>query len=33
VLNVEPIPLAEKFARFDERWRPNDVGELNERHV
>ena len=30
---IEPINLAEKLARFDERWRPKVVAELNGQHV
>jgi mannose-6-phosphate isomerase-like protein (cupin superfamily) len=30
---VEKVNLAEKLARFDERWSPRIVGELNGQHV
>ncbi len=30
---MEKVNLAEKFARFDEYWKPKLVGELNEFHV
>jgi mannose-6-phosphate isomerase-like protein (cupin superfamily) len=30
---IEPINLAEKFARFEGRWRPKIVAELNGQHV
>jgi mannose-6-phosphate isomerase-like protein (cupin superfamily) len=29
----DPINLAEKFAKFDDRWRPKVVAELNGQHV
>ena len=30
---VEKVNVAEKFTRFDERWSPKIVGELNDFHV
>jgi mannose-6-phosphate isomerase-like protein (cupin superfamily) len=30
---VEKVNLAEKLARFDERWQPKIVAELNDTHV
>ncbi|MDQ3580661.1 MAG: cupin domain-containing protein [Pseudomonadota bacterium] len=30
---MEKVNLAEKLARFDERWSPRIVGELNGQHV
>ena len=30
---VEPVALADKFARFDEHWRPKLVAELNGQEV
>lgn len=30
---MEPVALADKFARFDERWRPKLVAELNGQEV
>lgn len=33
VSGIERIDLAEKLARFDERWSPRIVAELNGQHV
>lgn len=30
---IEKVNVAEKFTRFDERWSPKIVGELNDFHV
>jgi mannose-6-phosphate isomerase-like protein (cupin superfamily) len=30
---IDKVRLSEKFARFDERWRPKIVGEVNDFHV
>ena len=30
---MEKVSIGEKFALFDERWRPKIVGELNGQHV
>jgi mannose-6-phosphate isomerase-like protein (cupin superfamily) len=30
---IEKVNLAEKFSRFDERWSPKIVGELNDAYV
>ena len=32
-MSVEKVSIGEKFALFDERWRPKIVGELNGQHV
>ena len=30
VAYIEPVNLAEKFAKFDETWSPKIVGEVND---
>ena len=32
-MSVEKVSIGEKFALFDERWKPKIVGELNGQHV
>jgi mannose-6-phosphate isomerase-like protein (cupin superfamily) len=32
-LSVEKVNIEDKFALFDERWKPKIVGELNGQHV
>jgi mannose-6-phosphate isomerase-like protein (cupin superfamily) len=32
-LSLEKVNIRDKFALFDEHWKPKIVGELNEQHV
>jgi mannose-6-phosphate isomerase-like protein (cupin superfamily) len=32
-MSVKKVSIGEKFALFDERWKPKIVGELNGQHV